>query len=230
MPFPDAYAIALDLCPTPLMVIGEDGIILFGNHHAAGFLGYPDEGLEGMSVERFVPEPVRDGHADLHEAYNEVPGTRRMGTGRDLKCQLRDGTLVPVEVALEPTVIEGRRVVMVSVVDVSLRKSIEDRTRRVFDASPSAMLIVDATGRIQMANEQTTRMLGYTTQELIGTSIDALVAKEIRRRHAVYRAGYNTQLARRKMGAKRELFALSKDGRKVAVEINLTPVHSPVRS
>jgi PAS domain S-box-containing protein len=44
------------------------------------------------------------------------------------------------------------------------------------------MIISDASGSIQIVNDQTLRLLGYTREELIGTSIDLHVPANQRER------------------------------------------------
>ncbi len=56
----------------------------------------------------------------------------------------------------------------------------DDRFRLAVDASPAAMIMVDADGVIEFANAETERMFGYAIFELIGQSIDILVPSRSR--------------------------------------------------
>jgi PAS domain S-box-containing protein len=96
--------------------------------------------------------------------------------------------------------------------------------RAVFEGAPDAFLIVDLNGAIVAANDEAERLFAYSTDELIGRSVDTLVPGESRGRHEGLRSAYMADPAKRPMGMGRELFALRADGGVVPVEIGLSPV------
>jgi PAS domain S-box-containing protein len=101
-----------------------------------------------------------------------------------------------------------------------------DRFRLAVDASPAAMIMVDADGRIAFANAGAERMFGYASFELIGQSIDILAPARVRSVHAGLRQGFNAAPSARPMGAGRDLYGAHKDGREFPVEIALTPIEA----
>lgn len=107
----------------------------------------------------------------------------------------------------------------------TLRDS-EELFRLAVEAAPTAMVIVDSSGRINRVNTLSERMLGYDRQELIGRSVEELVPARFRAQHQEYRADFFAHLSRRPMGAGRNLFARRKDGSEVPVEIGLSPFQS----
>jgi two-component system sensor kinase FixL len=88
------------------------------------------------------------------------------------------------------------------------------------------MVLVDADGRIVLANAATERLFGYSRADLVGRSIEILVPERYRARHPGDRAQFNAIPERRAMGIGRELFGLHKDGREVPVEIALNPLNT----
>ena len=62
--------------------------------------------------------------------------------------------------------------------------------RSLFAAYPDALLLVDANGHVVLSNPQASRLLGYSTDELNGLPVDALVPDAIRPRHAAFRSAY----------------------------------------
>ncbi|HEY8881702.1 MAG TPA: PAS domain S-box protein [Roseateles sp.] len=96
--------------------------------------------------------------------------------------------------------------------------------RSLFAAYADALLLVDAGGVIVLANPAASQLLGYTAEELLGLSVDALVPDAIRPRHAAYRQGYSQHPKPRPMGTQMELVARRKDGSEVMVEIALSPL------
>jgi len=93
------------------------------------------------------------------------------------------------------------------------------------EASPAAMFVVNAEGKIELVNAECERMFGYSRQQLIGASIDILVPAHIRDSHHVFRGNFTAHPLKRQMGVGRDLRALRQDGSEFPVEIGLTPVN-----
>ncbi|MET0517768.1 MAG: PAS domain S-box protein, partial [Burkholderiaceae bacterium] len=98
--------------------------------------------------------------------------------------------------------------------------------RTLFSASPDGLLLVDAGGQIVLANPAAAGLLGYSVEELLGSSVDALVPDGIRPRHASYRNAYAHAPRARPMGTQMELVAKRRDGSEVMVEIALSPLQN----
>lgn len=109
---------------------------------------------------------------------------------------------------------------------LALAAGIDESTvfRSLFTAYPDALLVVEHTGRIAMANPAAAALLGYTCEELVALNVDALVPDAIRPRHAAYRQGYERSPRARPMGTQMDLVAKRKDGSEVMVEIALSPL------
>jgi PAS domain S-box-containing protein len=97
--------------------------------------------------------------------------------------------------------------------------------RSLFVAYPDALLLVDAAGRILLANPAAVELLGYASEELTGLSVDVLVPDGIRPAHARHREAYGRSPRARPMGATQtDLVARKRDGSHVQVEISLSPL------
>jgi len=101
---------------------------------------------------------------------------------------------------------------------------IVERFRETIEAAPLAMLVVDPSGTILVANSFAQQLLGYSHQELIGAPIEKLVPVRVRDAHPGHRDAFFGAPTHRAMGAGRDLFALHKGGREIPVEIGLSPV------
>jgi PAS domain S-box-containing protein len=110
-------------------------------------------------------------------------------------------------------------------IEQALEKS-EERFRRVVEAAPSAMVMINQAGRIEMVNAQAERVFGYSRTELLGQTVEMLVPDRFRGRHPALRGAFFGEPRSRPMGAGRDLFGLRKDGGEFPVEIGLNPIET----
>jgi PAS domain S-box-containing protein len=111
--------------------------------------------------------------------------------------------------------------------DLSERKRAEERFQFVVEAAPAAMIMVSGDGRIVLVNSQTERLFGYRRDELLGEQVEKLIPRRLREDHVALRGSFLVAPTTRAMGAGRELYAVTKQGAEVAVEIGLNPVRIP---
>jgi PAS domain S-box-containing protein len=97
----------------------------------------------------------------------------------------------------------------------------------VLDASPNAVMAVDARGRIAYASPRVREAFGWSPEELLGEPVERIVPARLAERHAAHRAGYRLHATPRPMGSGLELSARRRDGTVFPVEISLAPVQAP---
>jgi PAS domain S-box-containing protein len=98
----------------------------------------------------------------------------------------------------------------------------------LFESVPDALVIVDGTGRIALANGHAERMFGYPAGGLAGLAIEALMPAGVRGRHVQHRDGYMAAPRVRPMGGTGQaLIGQRLDGEQFPVEIALSPLASP---
>ena len=95
---------------------------------------------------------------------------------------------------------------------------------RALDAAPDAMVIVDEAGKIRFANRQVSVLFGYTREDIVGESVEALIPERFRTRHAEHRRDYLGHVRVRPMGVGLELFGRRRDGTEFPIEISLSPI------
>jgi len=110
--------------------------------------------------------------------------------------------------------------------EVAQRQKMEERFRIGIEASPAAMIMVEKTGNILHANLEADSLFGYSSGQLSGNSIDALVPNMTRAKHPSYREGFLKNPSARKMGG-RDLYAQKMNGDNFPVEVGLTPIDTP---
>ena len=178
---------------------------------------------ERFERKRFMERVVAADHEGVNQAFQAA----RRGDG-DYNCEYRirkpDGHTrwLATRGRLE---FDGRTPARLHgvVVDITERRQAEERFRLVVEAAPTAMLLVEADGRIVFANEQTVRVFGYAREELCAMNVDALVPLAYPRGPAPVRTGAPDTPD---VAAGRELFGQRKDGSQVPVEIGLNPIES----
>lgn len=97
----------------------------------------------------------------------------------------------------------------------------------LFAAAPDAILVVDANGRITLANPQVEQLFGYTSAELLGNSVEVLIPERFRQVHPTHRNHFSNEPRMRPMGVGLELYGRRKDGTEFPVDIMLSPVIRP---
>jgi|LauGreDrversion4_2_1035121.scaffolds.fasta_scaffold04715_4 PAS domain S-box-containing protein len=95
---------------------------------------------------------------------------------------------------------------------------------QIFATAADAMLVVDASGRIVLANAQCEQMFGYSADQLNGMTVDQLVPARLRTAHRQHRHSYAGHAVPRPMGINTTLSALHADGTEIPVEISLSPL------
>lgn len=110
--------------------------------------------------------------------------------------------------------------------DITERKRAEARFRATIESCPTAMVMIDRTGKIVLANAEAERLFGYTRAEMLGELVELLVPLRARESHPALRSSYFHHPEARRMGVGRELFGLRKDGSEFPIEIGLNPVET----
>ncbi|WP_195210568.1 PAS domain-containing sensor histidine kinase [Actinomarinicola tropica] len=98
----------------------------------------------------------------------------------------------------------------------------------LFSSAPDGQVIVDASGRIVLANPQAEQMFGWPSGAMVGELIEELVPERFREVHAKDRSDYHGEPHTRPMGLGLELRARRRDGSEFPVEISLSPVETDV--
>lgn len=107
-----------------------------------------------------------------------------------------------------------------------LRASLE-MFRGLVETAPDAILLVNADGVIELANEQAEEMFGYEKNEMLGMKVTALVPDRYRADHDGHRAAYNANPTKRRMGEHLATHALRKDGTEFQMATALSATHTP---
>jgi PAS domain S-box-containing protein len=205
-------------------VIGKTlgGVITSWNDGARRAYGYTALEAVGRPIAMLVPD---DRRAELKRIMSSVRAGRSVAH-LDTVRRRKDGTLIEVSLSVSPIRDHAGKTVGASTIarDVTERNRAERRFRLVVDATPNALVMADAAGRIVLVNAQAEKLFGYTREELLRLSVDDLVPHAARGAHHGHRAAFDADPRARAMGVGRDLHALRKDGTEFPVEIGLNPL------
>ncbi len=102
----------------------------------------------------------------------------------------------------------------------------DEQIYRWLEIMPDPVVLMREDGKIAFANSLAAKLLGYTTDELVGLPLETIVPERFRERHAERSAAYLAEPAVRSMVGGRDLSALCKDGHEVPVDISLSPIET----
>ena len=112
----------------------------------------------------------------------------------------------------------------------SLRAEIERRSRsernfrRLIDAAPDAILVIDGEGKVVTVNDEAERMFGYPRDALLGQDVDMIIPDRFQAAHHAKRVRYGEAPTARTIAG--DLTAKRADGCEVPIEIRISPLET----
>lgn len=154
----------------------DSGALIDTNEEFCDMLGYTREELLALNFEELhadvEPYTIERAEEYIHKAATEGPQTF------EWLDQRKDGGLLPVEVNLRLSTIDGQERILAVVRDISDRKEQEERFEALIDHSNDVITVVDDSGMITYQSPSVERILGYPPDELIGTALFEYVHPE----------------------------------------------------
>lgn len=98
--------------------------------------------------------------------------------------------------------------------------------QHIIESSPCAMVMTNLNGKIELVNNQTSKLFGYTKEELVGKNVDLLVPARFRDGHGECREQFSKKPTTRRMGLGREVYGATKNGDNFPAEIGLSQFSS----
>ena len=110
--------------------------------------------------------------------------------------------------------------------DLTEHKESEAKYRRLLEAAPDAMVVVQENGEIVLLNAQTEKEFGYGRDEILGQKITTLIPAGFAERLVADGTRTWTEEVEQQIGAGIELCGLRKNGSEFPIEIMLSPHES----
>ncbi|WP_194534838.1 PAS domain-containing sensor histidine kinase [Zobellia nedashkovskayae] len=141
---------------------------------------------------------------------------------------LKDGTLKWIRLLGDVEVDENGNTVKLAGTcqDITEQQLQEIKFKGLVDSAPSATIIVASENMIQMVNKQAESLLGYTSEELVGKSINTLIPSRFDEIRAPHREKFlnNMEVTIVDLGV--DFYLTHKSGREIPVEITLGPLQT----
>ncbi|HEU4564666.1 MAG TPA: PAS domain S-box protein [Gemmatimonadaceae bacterium] len=181
----DRYRLLIELSPEPIAVHAE-GRFLYANPAVARLLGVPSpDELVGRAMLDYL-DPAQ--HEVVRERLERVYGDGEIAPLMRMRVIRPDGEVREVELTSTPIPYEGRRAALSVARDVTARLSAERALVEshalldaVFHGSSDCILVRDMEGRFRLANPAAERMLGFSSDTLLGATPEELAPPETAR-------------------------------------------------
>ena len=216
-----------------IIVVNKNGEIVLANKVACELFKYTKKEFLNLEIDSLIPKTLsKNLHQKYREEYNKDAKPRHLKDAKNLKALLKDGTMIDVEIGLNPISIKNKPFIICTVNNISdnllLQSKIlesEQRFQTIVENNVNAIILSNKKGEIVLVNKTATRLFGYTKEEFVKLTIEDLTPKTIENtKHKTYRHEYYKHAAPRYLKNGQNLKALLKNGSTIDVEIGLNPI------
>jgi PAS domain S-box-containing protein len=213
----------LEEVPDALVGMDEAGVIRFVNLQTESLFGYDRDDMVGQPIQTLVPEYLWRIYREHREDYFADPPARSMGVDLRLIGRQQDGTEFPVNISLSRIDTGDVLLVLTAEGEVTKRKDAllnAQRMTSIVENSHEAIIGKNRDGIVTSWNRSAERLYGYSSQEIIGKSVDLLApadrTDEVKSVLARIRAGQDVEHL--------ETVRVRKDGAVIHVSLTISPM------
>jgi PAS domain S-box-containing protein len=204
------------------------GLITTWNPAAGRMFGYAEGDVTGESLATLVPERFRSAHDEGLARVVATGETRIIGKTVEVFGLHSDGHEFPIELSLATWLDEGERFFSGIIRDITERSEMtralavsEHRMEAILESANDAIISIDDHGRVVLWNRGAAEMFGYTSDDMIGEPVAAVIPARFREPHAEGIERVTAGGERHVIGQTVELAGLHRDGREFPIELSL---------
>jgi PAS domain S-box-containing protein len=202
-----------------IIVIDSRGRVEAFNAAAERLFGYSEAEVRGRNVSILMPSPYAEEHDGYLQRYMATGVAKIIGIGREVTGRRRDGTTFPLHLSVGAMEFAGERKFTGIVHDLSSRVQLEEdlraresQWRAIVNSAVDAIIVIDATGRIESFNPAAERLFGYGEPDVVGRNVSILMPSPDREQHDGYLARHLRTGEARIIGKGREVTGQKRDG------------------
>ncbi|MFQ5717309.1 MAG: PAS domain S-box protein, partial [Nitrospinales bacterium] len=123
----------MDTAVDGIITIAENGVIELYNPAAERIFGYEAREVVGKNIKLLMPEPDHSQHDSYLKNYLTTGVPKIIGFGREVRGRRKDGSIVPIELAVGEMKLETGRMLVGILRDITDRKWAEEELKRYRD-------------------------------------------------------------------------------------------------
>ena len=161
-----------------IVTIDENGIVELFNATAEKIFGYTASEVVGQPINMLMPEPYKSEHDGYLQRYQKTREAKIIGINREVWGLRKDGSVFPLELAVNEFYIGDRRAYSGIVQDISEKKqaqwALERLTRQnelILKSVGDGIFGVNLEGQIIFYNSSALKMIRFNEEDLEGKSL-----------------------------------------------------------
>ena len=181
--------VIIDTVVDGIIVIDQHGTIKSFNSSAERIFGYTSNEVVGKNINILMPEPYHSQHDAYIENYLTTGVARIIGFGREVTGKRKDGSTLPMDLAISEVSHNGERMFIGITRDITSRKMAEEAGERyhtILETATDGFWIVDKKGKFIEVNDAYCTMSGYSRSELLKmyiADVEVIEAAEETQKH-----------------------------------------------
>ncbi|MGI9667666.1 MAG: PAS domain S-box protein [Acidimicrobiia bacterium] len=204
------------------------GTIITWNAAAARMFGHSSDEAVGMLLTELVPERFRDAHEKGLARVVDTGETRIIGSTVEVFGLHKQGHEFPIELSLATWVDGDDRYFSGIIRDITERAKMvsalaaaEERMEAILESANDAIISIDTRGKVVLWNRGAAEMFGYTSDQMMGEPITAVIPERFRSGHAEGVDRVSSGGEHHVIGKTAELAGRHRDGREFPIELSL---------
>ncbi len=211
-----------------VILIDSQGVVFMFNPACERLFGYSADEVIGQNVKLLMPSPFHGEHDQYLRNHRETGERKIIGIGREVVGRRKDGTTFPMDLSVGEAKQEGETIFVGIIHDLTERKHSErvllesaSRLQAVVETAVDGVILIDASGAVQMFNPACERLFGYAAGEVIGKNVKLLMPPPFHEEHDQYLKNYRETGERKIIGIGREVVGRRKDGSTFPMDLSV---------